>query len=165
MEPKENFDTREDERIRDLYFENYRMMWQFAYSVLRNQTMAEEAVQDTFLTALRSRDKLADSPNPVGWLINTLKNKIKRINRDRQDAVRRYVQMEKVPHSGVDTEDGYAEVETVLTVESIRDGQLVKEFYYEQRSIREIAERHGLTEGACKMRLKRAREELRKYFL
>ena len=86
------------------------------------------------------------------------------IKRDRLRMVKRYVQLEDAQPEILGVEDAFSDVDTALSVGGIEDGKLVLEYYYGQLTIREIAKRHNLTEGACKMRLKRARDKLRKNF-
>ncbi len=48
--------------------ESYRLVYQVAYSVLRNEADAEEVAQDTFLTAYRKFDSLRDGNKFRPWV-------------------------------------------------------------------------------------------------
>ena len=48
--------------------ESYRLVYQVAYSVLRNAADAEEVAQDTFLTAYRKVDSLRDPDKFRPWV-------------------------------------------------------------------------------------------------
>jgi RNA polymerase sigma-70 factor (ECF subfamily) len=48
--------------------ESYRLVYQVAYSVLRNAADAEEVAQDTFLTAYRKFDSLRDGEKFRPWV-------------------------------------------------------------------------------------------------
>jgi RNA polymerase sigma-70 factor (ECF subfamily) len=48
--------------------ESYRLVYQVAYSVLRNAADAEEVAQDTFLTAYRKFDSLRDGDRFRPWV-------------------------------------------------------------------------------------------------
>ena len=56
------------------------VLWDVSQAVLirserlRDHCLAEEAVQETFRIACAKADRLAESENRQGWLINTLKN-------------------------------------------------------------------------------------------
>jgi RNA polymerase sigma-70 factor (ECF subfamily) len=52
------------------------ILYRHAYFRLRDQMLAEEMVQETFLAALRSRDNFAGKASEKTWLISILKNKI-----------------------------------------------------------------------------------------
>lgn len=51
----------------------------YAISALNDRSLAEEAVQDTYRIACAKADDFLSSPNPKGWLLNTLKYVIKNI--------------------------------------------------------------------------------------
>jgi RNA polymerase sigma-70 factor (TIGR02943 family) len=51
-------------------------MWRFALSRLRDPHAAEEAVQETFLAALKARDSFRGESSERTWLISILRHKI-----------------------------------------------------------------------------------------
>ncbi len=51
-------------------------LYNYAYSRLREETAAEDAVQETFLAALKSREKYAGISSERTWLTGILKHKI-----------------------------------------------------------------------------------------
>lgn len=59
--------TAEDELERAVR-DHARVVFQIAYSVLRNHADAEDATQETFLRAVRHRHKLAEIEDPKAWL-------------------------------------------------------------------------------------------------
>ena len=69
--------------IEKIYFEMYDLLLGYAQWVLENDALAEEAVQETFQTACMKPVDLLLSPNPQGWLFNTLKFTIKNSERSR----------------------------------------------------------------------------------
>lgn len=131
----------------------------FASRVLNNESMAEVAVQETFLIALRGMDKLKTSPNPVGWLYVTLKNVIRHMKRDQQKQLWRVISIDDVPDIPAVDKD----LDLWMLMESCDsdDAKLLIEFYVKQRSLKELAEEYGITVGACKMRIKRAKKRAR----
>ena len=66
--------ARYQKEIDRLYLKMYPMLFEYARSSLSNDSLAEEAVQDTFIIACQKPEALCDSPNPEGWLVKTLKN-------------------------------------------------------------------------------------------
>jgi len=135
----------------------------FAARILGDTSLAEVAVQETFLTALNNLNKLTASPKPVGWLYITLRNIIKHIQRDRQEQLRRFVAMEEVGEDKIFAEDSNVH-ELIMTAASCTnaDMKLLYEFYVEGYSLRELAEKYGISLGACKMRIRRAKDRARK---
>ncbi len=51
-------------------------MYRYALGRLRNTTLAEDAVQETFLAALRARDSFSGRSSERTWLFGILKHKI-----------------------------------------------------------------------------------------
>ncbi len=62
-------------------------LYNYAYSRLRDQSAAEDAVQETFVAALRSRDSFQGASSERTWLVGILRHKIvdhlRRLFRDR----------------------------------------------------------------------------------
>ena len=83
--------------IEELFIEKYYSLSAYAYSVLQDRLLAEEAVQDTFRIACAKPDKLLSSPNPGGWLMEALKNNMQTIIRNR-------AKLSKIVISSIDCE-------------------------------------------------------------
>lgn len=71
-------ETREKQLIDRLYDEQYEQLLMYAQAVLSDVALAEDAVQETFRIACHKAGSLAASPNPPGWLFQTLRNTIKK---------------------------------------------------------------------------------------
>ena len=63
--------------IERLYLDLYPLLFEYARSSLSSDSLAEEAVQETFRIACQKPESLIHSPNPEGGLVNTLKNVLK----------------------------------------------------------------------------------------
>lgn len=152
--------TREQNQlIEDLFKSEYKDMALFAYNTLRDMNLADVAVQETFLIALRKPDALFNSPRPIGWLYKVLKNVIKHIIRDRTYLYKKNFSM----HEVVDEKDSYTDTysEISIDVSNSDEWKLLMRFYIEGYSMRELAEENGVSEEAVKSRLKRARAKLK----
>ena len=148
--------------ITEKYTELYTMLLTYAVCKLKNESLAEEAVQETFRIACQKADAFYDSKNRNGWLVNTLKNVISNIQR-RQFRAHTYSIGHIVPQEdfsqitdSIDVDVLYRDI--ALSEEYI----LIKEFVLEQKSIRELAEERNITIAACKKRVQRAKQALRK---
>jgi RNA polymerase sigma-70 factor (ECF subfamily) len=146
----------QSQQLEKLYRAEFNNMLRFAAVLLSDDTLAETAVQETFLIAARKFVILSDSPSPVGWLYNTLKFVVKNMRRERQRMISRFVPLEDAPElSAVDeisTLDGDNE-----------DIRLLKRFYIDGWSLRELAAEAGIAVPAMKMRLSRARKRAKKF--
>lgn len=150
----------EDELIHRLFAEEYESMCRTAYFALGDYGLAETAVQETFVVALRFRAKLAASKKPVGWLYYTLRFSIKHIRRDRAKLLMHNIPLDSVPEQEAESYDSYS-----ILDDEIKDGadmKLLIKVYYQGYSIREVAEKEGISVGACKMRIRRAKDRLRR---
>ena len=74
------------EIIERLYMEMYDKLLIYARCSFEEESLAEEAVQETFQIACLKPDKLCESLNPRGWLVNTLKYTILNMKRSRESA-------------------------------------------------------------------------------
>ena len=74
------------QRIEQLYLEMYDMLITYARCSFAEESLAEEAVQETFKIACQKPDQLCESINPKGWLVNTLKFTIRNMKRSREKA-------------------------------------------------------------------------------
>ena len=69
-------DVDKNEFLEQLFLKHYAEMELFAAHFFRNPDIAQDVVQETFLIAQQKIDILILSPNPIGWLMLTLKNVI-----------------------------------------------------------------------------------------
>ena len=152
--------TQEDDLIHRLFVEEYASMCRTAYYALGDKGLAETAVQETFLVAIRFREKLEASVKPVAWLYKTLSYTIKHIRRDRNLLVLYTVPLDSLPEQETSHYDDCSILDPEL--KDSEDLKLLVEFYYQGYTIKELADQRGISIGACKMRIKRAKEHLRK---
>ena len=148
-------------QIEKLYLEMYDMMICYAQCSFAEESLAEEAVQNTFQIACQKPDQLCESVNPKGWLVNTLKFTICNMKRSRESARQLLSRMEQNEFVT------YAEdrLPLQLMYEDISDSEefkLLVEMAIEGKSYLEMATARGITVDACKKRVQRAKEALQK---
>ena len=151
----------QSKRIEELYFEMFEMLMAYARSVLDNEALAEEAVQETFRIACQKPKDVCESVNPQGWLVQTLKYTIRNINSNRATA-RKFLEQCLTVQENTVTED---RVDLRVLYENVADTeefQLLTEMAVEGCSLLEMATRRGISVDACKKRVQRAKETLRK---
>lgn len=148
----------ENEQLRLLYLENYERLVCYARSVIADADAAEDLVQETFLIAQSKLTQLLSSPNPQGWLMNTLRNVVGNYYQ-RERFLTRYVlaepRAEEVAEASFSVETLYA---GLISEEELR---LLVWIYCEKRSCQEAAERLNISLAACKKRIQRAKRALR----
>lgn len=142
----------QEEIIAQLYREMYRKLVVYAENAL-NDSLAEEAVQDTFRIACSKYDELMNSSNPQGWLMNTLKNVIRNIRKEQANLNKYFVMT-----MSLDDEE-FMEVCAVGTDVHKRLLTLIVRYRY---SILEAALEFGINVETCKKRIQRVKKKLRK---
>lgn len=75
-------EKKQGELLEQLYREHFFMLKRYAQKAMPGDARAEEVVQDTFNTACEMGEEFfRGHPKPEGWLMNTLKNKIRNLQR------------------------------------------------------------------------------------
>lgn len=151
------------ERIGQLYVEMYEKFKIYARSSLENESLAEEAVQETFHIACQKPEALCDSPNPHGWLFITLKNTIRNIKSNRATAkrvVETYL-LDQAKELAIH-EDSISLKIQYEDVADTEEFKLLCEMAIQGRSHAEMAHDRGISIDACKKRVQRAKEYLKK---
>ena len=80
----------QDSFFEGLYYQYFKRLMVYANTALGDPERAQDVVQDTFHEALRRIDVVSVHENPGGWLMQTLKYKIRESERDRQRQLRRF---------------------------------------------------------------------------
>ena len=150
------------EIIERLYTEMYDKLIIYARCSFEEESLAEEAVQETFQIACLKPYKLCESLNPRGWLVNTLKYTILNMKRSRESArqlLSNYLitQNECIAFS----EDKLSLQLMYEDVSHTEEFKLIKEMAIDGRSHLEMANARGISVNACKKRVQRAKETLR----
>lgn len=150
-------------RIEEFYLEMYDRLFFYARSTLDNESLAEEAIQETFRVACTKPDELLASPNPKGWLVNTLKYTIQNTKRSRDKANVLLTQYLAANSSNVAFSEDRIRLE--VTYENVAHSEefaLIKEMAIDGKSHLEMAQARGISVAACKKRVQRAKEFLRR---
>ena len=153
----------QNQEIEHLYHEMFDKMRIYAFCSLKIEALAEEAVQETFRIACQKPEQLCESVNPRGWLMQTLKYTIANIKHSRESA-KKIMQRYLIAH---DMDDTISEDTLYLNVlyDNISDTEefkLLAEMVIDGRSHLEMATSRGISVSACKKRVQRAKETLRK---
>ena len=141
------------------------VLYRLCLVMLRNESDAEDAVQETVIKYMRKAPQLSDSEHEKAWLItvatNTCRDMLRYRKRHPQTELE---QIQDVPVSEQDS--GILEALMALP-EKFR--MVLTLYYVEEYPIIEIAKIIGRTPSAVKMRLKKGRElleeEYRKEYL
>ena len=149
-------------RIEEFYLEMYDRLFIYARSALDNESLAEEAIQETFRIVCMKPEDLLSSPNPKGWIVNTLKYTIQNMKRSRDKANVLLTQYLAANSSVAFSEDRISLEVTYENVARSEEFSLIKEMAVDGRSHMEMAQSRGISVAACKKRVQRAKEFLRR---
>lgn len=122
--------------------------------------LAEDAVQETFLTAWAKREALFASESPKGWLYKTLKYIAKNTARTEWTLFRHFTQLP--PEGDVPSlEDNFflPELQSCISKEEYR---LLKRLYWEKATYSDLSAEMGISEMAVAMRVRRVKGKIRR---
>lgn len=132
-------------------------MTQIAYRKLGNEQIAEELVQEVFLSACVKIDSLYKHPKPAGWLYVTL---YQLLMNELNKAYRNDTSLEG--HDFLATQEAPHPLEDSLPSGlKPREREIILLRFEQQRSYAEIAEILGLSQAACRKLLSRTLERCR----
>lgn len=161
----------EDERIsfEEIYNDNKNILYNCAYSILRDVPSAEDAVQDAFVSLARNfeKTKQMDRNQIRGYMIIIVRNAAFKIYNKRK----REIATEDIYMDEEDTSDMTVDVENKelagILFQMIKKldpkyGDVIMLKYYHSMHDKEIADSLGLTTENVKVRLHRGRNTLKK---
>lgn len=149
--------------IERLYLQLYPLLFEYARSSLSSDSLAEEAVQDTFRIACQKPEAMINSPNREGWIMNTLKNVLK--NTIRNQNISRRILLDYFASNINDITVTNDRVGLEILYEDVADLEefkMIKAMALEGKSYLEMSQELGISMAACRKRMQRARETLRK---
>lgn len=158
----------QDKFIEQLYYDYFAKLMIYASASLKDQSRSQDVVQDTFHEAVRRIDALMAHPNPGGWLMVTLKNKIREDERAHRRYMRHFLSLNtdlltepgtQDPHPQLDQKEAplLEQIEQALTPEEYL---LLKRLTIDRASHLEVAKEFNISVYASQKRLERIRKKL-----
>ena len=160
-----------NEELERIYNEAYRAVYWTAFALLKNEADAEDVVQDTFVALIESYDTIQDKSKVIPWLKKSAANKaLNRLTRTKTDSMddEFFDSVEAVPEDFLP--DTLIESEAMRKVimdiiynslsEDVRRTLIL--FYFDEMSIKEIANVLEVPEGTVSRRLNFARNKIKK---
>lgn len=137
----------------------------YAISTLYDHSLAEEAVQDTFRIACAKASNFLSSPNPRGWLLNTLKYVIKNMIRSRASLNNLILCSFDLIENSIIIDTDISNIDFLYSdIVDSAEYELLKRIALDKYTILEAAQELGISVEACKKRVQRAKKKLKKYF-
>ena len=147
------------EELSKLILENQKEMYVLAYSILKNQADAQDAVSECIVRAFENRTSLRKRPSARSWLLKILINVSRSAITKRQNVVL-FADPEQYEQEPETAEDHLWSVILELT-ENVCVVMVL--YYYEGFSVREISTLLDIPEGTTKTRLSSGRKQLAKW--
>lgn len=146
-----------------LYIENERKVFGLAWRLTGDVEAAEDIRQKTFLTLHSKLRKVLNHPTPEGWLTKTVHYYAKHYQRERMHSLKYEVPIGVAEQ--VEAPQPIDELQEFIDslpawVKDIERDLLVLYYYY-CYSLREIADKLGLTYGATRARMARLHAKLK----
>ena len=149
--------------------EKYKTVYGFLFSMLRNQQLAEELTQDTFMLLLK-KIEFIDRKSPIlPWLLTTARNLAwnaqKRQNFENKIFLKGEASFEfweAMDEQGLGIDQHLKALEHCIDELSEQQSEAVKMFYSDKLTCTEIASTLNVTVEAIYNRLSRIRKSLRR---
>jgi len=168
--------------INDIYEAMYKRVYYLTLKIMGNAEDAEDATQDTFISAFKALPGLENIESFQSWLFQIAANRSRDLLRKNKrhetvdvsdDTEDNDTFIEKQPEKDEalipeDALDNEAKRKIILQIiSSLPDNQkeCVMLFYYSEMSVKDIAEHLGVSEGTVKSRLNYARQKIKEGIL
>jgi len=165
----DNSDMDSSANFEDLVTRYYRPLFQFAYSLTRNETEARDLTQQTFLIWATKGHQLRDASKVKTWLFSTLHHEFLK-SRRRQTRFPHFEleqmndELPVVLPAVIDELDSQTVVEALGRVDEAYQAALAL-FYLEEHSYKEIAEILAVPIGTVESRIARGKAQLQKILM
>ena len=151
----------DDQRFEQLVEQYQEEVLRICFLYLSDQTLAEDAVQETFLKVYRSMGTFRGNCSEKTWIMHIAVNVCHDMRRDRwMRFVDRRIALDKLPEPAVPPQAD----SVLLTLEVMRlpakEREVVLLRYYQNMTLAEVAQVLGISATAVAKRLKKAHEHL-----
>lgn len=150
-------------KITELYIGMYDNLMMVARKNEDSESLAEEAVQETFSIACQKLEECLEHPSPQGWLVSTLRNVIRNARRKRANGKRLIEQYLMAQFREASVSEDRLDLNILYgKTADTEEFRLIFEMAVDGRSHKEMAESRGISVSACKKRVQRAKEILQR---
>ena len=152
--------------LEQLYRAHFHELEVHAYGFLGRWDLANIAAQDAFHTAWIRIEAVMASPNPVGWMKNTVRNTCYNMVRSQNRYLKLFLSLEALPPDAEPSSTDYSQSSDLL--QEIEDSlspqeyALLKAIFIDGRSYLDLAEKLGISMWACRKRVERIIKKIRR---
>lgn len=146
----------------------------YVYTIIRKSYInlsnedTEEIVLDVFFTVWKNQEKLCISKNMSAYIAGITKNLILKkyrnikLNENINDYEEQLIQTSNIELYFIEKENTRNIIEEIKNLKE-QDRLLFIQYYYEEKSIKEIADYYNMTQAKVKSKLFRIRKKLKKF--
>lgn len=128
---------------------------------LQDLSLAEDALQETFLKAFKNLDRFRGECNEKTWLIRIAINTCKDIRRGAwYRFVNRKITLENLPAQATQSKTENVFITLAIMDLPAKEREVILLHYYENMAVTEVARALGISCAAVSKRLKKARQKL-----
>lgn len=150
-----------DQIIIDLVNQYQGTLLRMCYVYLRDQELAKDAVQETFLKAYRGLSTFRSESSVKTWLIQIAINTCKSMKRSAWwRYIDRRVTPEDIPQTVMMTEEDDMDVMCDIIQLPSNLKEVIMLYYWQEMNVTEIAQALGVSQSTVSRRLKHARNRL-----
>lgn len=164
MEAVTNLGGSREEQLDFLITQYEKDLVRMCYAYLRDISLAEDAVQETFIKVYKNMDAFRGDSSVKTWIMRIALNECKRM---RKNAWYRYVDrrvsMDQVCLTTPLNQPSIADMELTYAIMSLprKQMEVILLHYYQAMDVQEISEALTITTQAVYLRLKKARVQLK----
>ena len=154
------------EAIGKLITENTQTMYRVAFGILKNDEEIYDAISNTTVIVFEKISTLRKDEFFKTWLTRILINECYKIYNQNKKIV--YLEnYNEAEEEKIEYSNKYTDIETRSLIQDLNDElkEIVMLYYFEDFSVKEIAQILEIPDGTVKSRLSRARKELEKILL
>ncbi len=150
----ENFDK--------LYLAYKPKLLQYVITIIRDEDIAEDVVQEVFYEAIRQYDTFVNHPKPIGWLYITTKYKMSECIKK----LKQHGELDLKPEQieVCDFENRYNEIEMDMVIDDAlteEEALWFRRYFLWGETIAEIAEKENVTENNMRVRMSRLTKKIK----
>ena len=156
-------ETEKQRVIAQAYEENNERLRIYVRTCVNNLDVVEDIIQEVFMEALRRYDIFCEHPNQRGWLYVTARHKMQEYEKRRRRNQTADSDIEEDYSQIGERDKGYLLCELDQTIQSTltaEEVQRFKRYFLWGYSVKEMAEREGVTVNNMRVRITRLRQKL-----
>lgn len=150
-----------DQLFQTLYDAYAEKIQTWAYRQTGDMERSKDIMQETFIVLWVKMNKIAEYEKLRAWLFRVARNEILHAYRDMQQDAQIFTEFDETAISEIGYEPDLDLMEMLPPSMPVEDKRMLHMRYAECRPVKAIADEYGISESACKMRLKRLRNEIK----